>query len=290
MNVSNSISQINPFKSNNSYISGASPSFLESNSLVANFTFLILVVFVFIILLRIGMMILGYFFTPTDSPKLLNGMIEATQPYIVTQDSSKNSTHTIYRSVNENKGIEFTWSVWIFIKDIIDTEDKYRHIFSKGDNVVDTNGINGINAPGLYLSPKLNKLVVVMNTFEVINEEIQIPDIPMNKWVNVIIRCRNTILDIYINGTITRSVYLSGIPKQNYGNVYIASHGGFDGYISNLWYYNHALGTSDIQRVSEKGPNTKLISRSSGINDTMFDYLSLRWFFYGTGSGFNPSS
>jgi hypothetical protein len=289
MNVSNSISQINPYKSNNPNISGASSSFLQSNSLVANVTFLILVVFGFIILLRIGMMILGYFLSPIDSPRLINGMIKGTQPYTIFQDSSKNAKKTIYRSVNENKGIEFTWSVWIFITDIKESDNKYRHVFSKGDSVIEDNGMNGINAPGLYLAPNLNKLVVVMNTFEVINEEIEISDIPMNKWVNVIIRCRNTTLDVYINGTIARSVYLSGIPKQNYGNVYLASHGGFDGYISNLWYFNYALGTSDIQRLSDKGPNTKMISQSTGMNDTMFDYLSLRWFFYGTGGGFNPS-
>jgi hypothetical protein len=54
-----------------------------------------------------------------------------------------------------------------------------------------------------------------MNTFNVINEEITIPDVPLNKWVNVIIRCQNTTLDVYINGTITRSVELTGVPKQN---------------------------------------------------------------------------
>ena len=55
-------------------------------------------------------------------------------------------------------------------------------------------------------------------------------------------------------------------------------NGGFDGYISNLWYYNYALGTAEIQRISERGPNTKMIG-SSGMNDQMFNYLSLRWFF-----------
>jgi hypothetical protein len=55
-----------------------------------------------------------------------------------------------------------------------------------------------------------------MNTFSVINEQIVIPDLPLNKWVNVIIRCENTTLDVYINGTITRSHMLHGVPKQNY--------------------------------------------------------------------------
>jgi hypothetical protein len=144
------------------------------------------------------------------------------------------------------------------------------------------------NAPGLYIAPNTNTLVVVMNTFDVINEEISVPDIPLNKWVNVIIRCQNTTLDVYVNGTITRSVDLVGVPKQNYGDVFVAMNGGFDGYVSNLWYYNYALGTAAIQKLTTNGPNTKMVG-SNGMNDKLFDYLSLRWFFYGAGDTFNPT-
>jgi hypothetical protein len=28
---------------------------------------------------------------------------------------------------------------------------------------------------------------------------------------------------------------------------------------------------------------------STGMNDKMFNYLSLRWFFYGSGDSYNPS-
>ena len=40
-------------------------------------------------------------------------------------------------------------------------------------------------------------------------------------------------MDIYANGTIVRSLQLTGVPKQNYGNVYVGANGGFDGYVSN---------------------------------------------------------
>jgi hypothetical protein len=119
-----------------------------------------------------------------------------------------------------------------------------------------------------------------MNTFNVINEEIIIPDIPLNKWVNVIIRCQDTVLDVYINGTITRSLQLQGVPKQNYGDVFVAMNGGFEGYISNLWYYNYALGTAAIQNLNKKGPNKTMVdSNGSGMNDGTLNYLSLNWFF-----------
>jgi hypothetical protein len=128
-----------------------------------------------------------------------------------------------------------------------------------------------------------------MNTFNVINEEITIPDVPINKWFNVIIRCKNTTLDVYANGTIIRSINLVGVPKQNYGDVYVGMNGGFDGNVSNLWYYNYALGTAAIQKIVSDGPNTNMIG-STGMNDKSRNYLSLRWFFYGSGDMFNPDS
>jgi hypothetical protein len=262
--------------------------FLESNSLVAKFAFLLLVIFAFIILLRVGISVISYLFKPNESPHLIDGMVDASQMIIFPQDPSNNGAVTIYRSVNATDGIEFTWSVWLFINNLYNgNEGTYKHIFSKGNSDLQANGlIYPNNAPGLYLAPNTNTLVLQMNTFDVINEEILIPDIPINKWVNVIIRCQNTTLDVYINGTISRSINLVGVPKQNYGDVFVAMNGGFNGYISNLWYHNYALGTSAIQSIANNGPNTKMIG-NSGMDDNMFNYLSLRWFFYGSGDGYN---
>ena len=265
-------------------------SFSESNSLVAKFSFLLLVIFMFILLLNVGISLIAWLTKPSPSPQLINGMIDATQMITFPQDPSSNGAATIYRSNNATDGIEFTWSVWIFINNLQYLEGQYKHVFYKGNNNLESNGLNfPNNAPGLYIAPNTNALIVMMNTFNDINEETMIPDIPLNKWVNVIIRCQNNKLDIYINGTITRSIQLLGVPKQNYGDVFVAANGGFNGYISNLWYYNYALGTSDISNIVTKGPNTTLTSTSS-INTVLNDpnYLSLRWYFYGSGDGYNP--
>ena len=180
--------------------------------------------------------------------------------------------------------------MWIFINNLQYLEGQYKHIFHKGNSNLEKTGLNfPNNAPGLYLAPNTNSLVVMMNTFNVINEEIIIPDVPLNKWFNVIIRCKNTTLDVYANGTIIRSVNLVGVPKQNYGDVYVGMNGGFDGNISNLWYYNYALGTAAIQKIVRDGPNTNMIG-STGMNDKNRNYLSLRWFFYGSGDMYNPST
>jgi hypothetical protein len=264
--------------------------FLESDNLVTRFAFLLLVIFVFVLLLRIGISAVAYFLKPDSSPHLIDGMVDARQMLIFPQDPSANNAVTIYRSVNASDGLEFTWSTWIFINSLQTNPGIYKHVFSKGNSDLTKNGmVQPNNAPGVYIAPNTNDLIVVMNTYNVINEEIIIPDIPINKWVNVIIRCENTTMDVYINGTIARSINLVGVPKQNYGDVYVGMNGGFDGYISNLWYYSYALGAGEIQSVVSKGPNTRLLS-GNGVIDKMYDYLSLRWFFYGSGHAYNPTN
>ena len=278
---------INTNFNSNKYLS-ATREFFESNSLVAKFSFLLLALFIFIIVLNISINIIAYMMTSPNNVKLINGMVSAKELMVIPQEPSANGSKPINRSVNESEGIEFTWSCWIYIDDLTYNSGKYRCIFYKGNefkNDPNNKGTLGLNfpnnAPGLYLAPNTNRLHVFMNTFDVINEEIHIDNIPINKWVNVIIRCQNTTLDIYINGNVTKSHELHGVPKQNYGNVNVGMNGGFSGYISDLWYYNHALTISEILNLQNVGPNLKLVSNSgsSNINMNKTDYLSLRWFF-----------
>jgi hypothetical protein len=257
----------------------------DSQSMISKFSFLILMLFIFVILLRLGIMALAYFMKPNDSPKLIDGMINAKQMVVINQDPSKKGNKTVYKSVNENEGLEFSWSVWIYIEDLGYNANQYKNIFYKGNSSIETTGDNKgknmpNNAPGLYIAPNSNKLVVIMDTFDVVGKDIEIDNVPMNKWLNVIIRCHNTTLDVYINGTITRSIELSSVPKQNYGEVYAAANGGFDGYISNLWYFNHALGMLEIQSIAMKGPNTTMAG-TSPINLKTGNFLSTQWYFSG---------
>ena len=70
---------------------------------------------------------------------------------------------------------------------------------------------------------------------------------------------------------------LTGLPRQNYGNVYTGMNGGFSGNTSNLWYFDYGLGAREIENIVKNGPNTKLAT-SSNINNRDAQYLSFRWF------------
>ena len=286
-NISSGAGTFDNFKSNN--VVNGTKEFLESNSLVAKIAFLLLVLIVFVIAVKFSSQLLAWLFSYNKSPYLVDGMINSKkQMVIIPQDPNENGSIPIIRSDNQDQGVEFTYSTWIFIDDLVYQEGQYRHIFHKGnDNINYTDQPIGMNqpnnAPGLYIAPNTNALVVVMNTFNDIEERVTIDDIPLNKWVCVQIRVENHQLDTYINGKLTKRLIMKGVPKQNYGNVYVGMNGGFSGYLSNLRYFNYGLGTSEIQNIVDNGPD--LTMKSGDMTESMPKYLSLRWFFAGNNAG-----
>lgn len=276
----------NEFKSSD-VVSG-SKSFLDSNSYVAKAAFLILTVIIFVYVLRACVTIIGFLFAPNSSPYLINGLIDGNVGNMrISQDPSQTNAVTIIRSTNDTVGIAFTWSAWLYIKQkesqSAGNMNKWHHVFNKGSvNASSDAGMNGImmpnNGPGLYLKDDYSAIRVVMSTFNQPDTYLDIDNIPINKWFNVIIRVENTVLDVFINGDLAQRLPLNSVPFQNYGDVNVAINNGFNGALSSLRYYNTALGTRDIANIISEGPNLKVIGSSGGAPGLM-DYLSMRWFY-----------
>ena len=279
--------------SSNKYLQG-SKDFLESNSLVAKFAFLVLVLIMFVVIVRLSTSFLAWLFSPAVNPILINGMINAKQMMRIQQDPTVKGSVPIMRSANDRAGLEFTWSVWIFNDDFTYKQNEYKHIFHKGnDNINLFNEPIGMNmpnnGPGLYITPNTNNLAIVMNTFDKINEEVIVKDLPLNKWVSIIIRVSNQRqLDVYINGVLTKRHILKSVPKQNYGDVFVSMNGGFSGYTSALRYYEAAIGTNHIQEIVDQGPNMKMLGGDNMLNSKP-QYLSTRWYFAGSNDMYNPA-
>ena len=287
--------QLQQFKSNK-YVQG-SKQFLETNSIIAKFAFLILILIVFILLISLGSAILAVVFGEKHNPILIDGMIDATQMLIIPQDPSQKGAIPIFRSNNQREGMEFTWSVWLLINGTLYNNNKssYMHVFHKGNNDINTTGSGGgargtnfpLNGPGLYITPPINDdkkgnvagLKIIMNTFNSIDQDIVIPGIPLNKWVNVIIRVtKQGQLDVYISGSLVKRLMLDSVPRQNYGDVCVSLNGGFPGNTSSLRYFEKAIGTNQIQSILDDGPNQKLVSSATLDTGSTNKYLSTRWY------------
>lgn len=263
---------------NNRIVSGTT-EFLQSNTLIAKVSFLLLIVILFVLLLRLGSSFISWLLSPSNSPILVNGMKDAKKASIIPQNPNKKGSIPVIRSKNENDGIEFTYSVWLYIDDLEYGKGKYKHIFHKGNDKFATSGENvGLNqpnnGPGLYIDKDTNNLVVIMNTFNNINEKVIVRNIPLNKWINVILRVQGRNLDVYINGTIVLRHKFSGVPKQNYGDIYVNLDGGYSGLLSALRYFDEGLNTREILNLVNKGPNLKM----EKSNEIFPPYFSLRWY------------
>jgi len=264
--------------------------FLQSNSIVAKFAFLLLILILFMILFRLGVYLLNYFLKPNLNPYLVKGLIHGSQNKVIPQDPNKANAITLYRSNNETTGMEFTWSVWLNLDSgnfSQSTEQgKFKHIFSKGGNgnYDLTTGIMQIhNAPGLYLNydaeSKEYKLKVIMSTVSGTNsatsESVEITSIPINQWFNIMIRLENKIMDVYMNGVVVKRLAFTNVPKQNYDDVFVCGNGGFSGSLSDLRYFNHSLNIFEINSIIYSGPTLKSENKS---NTTTYDYLSSSWY------------
>lgn len=124
--------------------------------------------------------------------------------------------------------------------------------------------------------------VVTCNTMsdKQLMETVTVPNIPLNLWTYVVVRCMNHKLDVYINGRIKKRVILSGLPRQNYGDLYVCErnrHGRMEGYISNLRYFNYALQARTIEYFTEKGPNLDPVKKPKSDQKGRPYYLTQRW-------------
>ncbi len=282
----------------------AGKEFLEANTIVAKFAFVIIVLIGFLFLMRLGMIVLSYIFSPSKSPYLVKGVLSGNSAKTIVQDPRTNDK-TVFLSENEPSGLEMTYSVWLNL-DGIENTTKLNHIFNKGSidtagdfetvsNTADgtTNHNSSINktynAPGLYVYRNAeggNNLRVYMDSYiktsgvDSLKDQVKYVDIinvPIKKWVNVVIRVENRVMDVYVNGTLTKRMDLESIPRQNFSDVYVCQNGGFAGSLSDLRYFNKSLNVFQINGIVGEGPNLKTSAESDTENKYPY-YLSPNWY------------
>lgn len=283
--------QFNTFR-NSRIVSGAT-EFLYSNSLVAKLSFLILIVLLFIFFMRLGSQILNFVFGAKPDPYISWGLRSGRKGKVVPQDPLNPDSITLLRSKNQREGLTYTYTVWLNIDNLTNT-DKKKHIFHKGSSFdlknsggdwenpnpggfrIKTDDLPWPNmSPGVFIEETQNKITIYQNTYEYILENVTIDNIPIGKWFHLAVRLQNRDMDIFINGNLAARHKLTSPPKQNYGNVYITQNEGFQGQLSNLRYFNQALSGSEINMITKEGPNLK----AEAADQNFPPYLSLRWYF-----------
>ena len=203
------------------------------------------------------------------SPWLFKGTKQASKQKIILQDPKLADSSTVLPSENEVDGLEFTYSFWMRIDDWAYKYNMWKHVLHKGNH-----SSWPLRSPGVFIHPTENKLRVYMNTYTQIGEWADVDNIPLKKWFHVAISVKQRNLDIFINGNLVKRHVLSGLPKQNYGDVYINAFRGFGGLMSNIRYFNHYLSFSELNDIVNTGPSSVMEDITDSSNPP---YLAYNW-------------
>jgi hypothetical protein len=203
-----------------------------------------------------------FFTSYTDEPYLVKGTKLGKSSLIIPGSM-------VPPSVDQKYGAEFSYAMWIYITDYTYKQNEWKHILHKGSS-----SAMPLQSPGIWLYPKENKLAINMNTFYSVKESCDIGNIPVGKWFHLSIVVIGKFIDVYINGRLKKRCEFKGVPKQNYGDVYINQWQGFDGFLSNVRYFAYALPFFRIEQLVLDGPDS-----ASCIDDKLAKppYLAPGW-------------
>ena len=200
------------------------------------------------------------------------------------------STH-LPSSDNERTGSEFSYSFWLWIEpsSFGDTEG-LLHVFHKGYS-----SMYPLMSPGVFLKNNVNTLRVYMNSSTTWNNYVDVENVPISKWVHVIVMARNNAGEIYINGNLSKKLNMdNGVIYQNFQDLYVFStrkvasnptttpsllgvpftvNGTYTGQMSRLVYFNYALSYTEIQTLVNEGPSSIIESNPAQTPP----YLEDKW-------------
>ena len=220
---------------------------------------------------------------------LPNTYSSENKSYVIRQNPSQKDSKPLYLSSNERTGIEFSYSFFIYINSsTFRTEEGLCHVFHKGYSKQFP-----LLGPGVYVHSNTNCLRVYMNSFSNWNKFVDVENMPVKKWVHVVVMCRKSAIEVYINGNLAKKMRFDGesVPYQNFGDLYAFSQrrvvvpstvpsvgnapfnvfGAFNGMLSRLNYFPYAMSYSEIRSAMNIGPSTKIEASSSEIPPYLID-------------------
>jgi hypothetical protein len=81
-----------------------------------------------------------------------------------------------------------------------------------------------------------------------------IENIPIQKWVNVIVSLYGSTLDTYLDGKLVRTCVLPGVPKiNNSADILVSPYGGFSGWTTTFKYWANASNPQEAYNIYKDG-------------------------------------
>jgi hypothetical protein len=166
----------------------------------------------------------------------------------------------------------FAYSIWFYVNDWNYRYGEKKVIFgrmgaSSGSGNGSIPGVSGVDpCPAVVLGDVENNISVSLGCYPGANQTpsskggntvvhtCSVANIPIQKWVNLVVSVYGRTLDIYINGKLARTCLLPGVASvNNNANVYVTPSGGFAGWTSKFQYYPTPLNPQEVWNIYRQG-------------------------------------
>jgi len=242
-------------------------------------------ILIIVIIIIIIIYIISYFYFNISI--LVNNVSDATISNVISSSSLTTPT-------TGSTAANFTYSIWIYITDWSYNYGQEKIIFVRpGVGEIDTSTITS-STPYLYPNPLVklgateNNLIIsqeVYNTTTTGTSTIPtstftcgVSNIPIQKWVNILVSIYGRSMDLYLDGKLVRTCVMPGIAKvASITPVYITPNGGFSGYYSKFEYFPNSTDPQTAWNIYSKGytNNWSLFSSDYSINISVYNGTTL---------------
>jgi len=161
---------------------------------------------------------------------------------------------------------EYSYQFWMHITDFGYRYGEDKHVFVRHDP-----SNKAISNPMVSIHPTDNVLKVVISVYPSSNssktepapaghsgstEDVficEIPNLPVQQWVAVGISVSTRNLDVYFNGKMVKSCFLTGLPKPAIGDITVNDGGGFSGWMCTFNHYPKSIQPADASSYYSTG-------------------------------------
>lgn len=217
----------------------------------------------------------SYIFGGSGSGNLISGIHDA---------SGSSTIHGNNAPLSGESSGAYGIQWWMYIQDWNYGYGKKKTIVRRADS---TSG-GGIMNPYISLHPTDNSLQISVSIFP--DKEgssgkstpapaghsgstddvftCEVPNIPLQTWFSVSVTVFDRNMDIYIDGKLVKSCFLSGVPKPAVGDIQLTPDGGFSGKVCDFYHYPRMLTPTDALNFWSTGTSCRSSTGPSAASTT----------------------
>jgi len=183
-----------------------------------------------------------------QKPTKLSSMNEGNVETVIKSDKLSNS----------NTSTNYSYSMWFYV-------DDWNYKFGKPKVLWKRLDKDNKPSPSVTLGAMENDITISLACFPTSSSLIEnkdssfikkcvVKNVPLQKWVNIIISLDNETLDIYLDGKLYKTCILYGVPKGDINaDVHITPDGGFSGWTSNFQYFDKSKNPQEAYNIYKAG-------------------------------------